>query len=76
LMSCAYETFLVARPIIAILGPNWVYVIPVIPPSFGSSGCTRCRSTQAHAKGFWQHPRPPTHHCYLLQWWSSIGGTL
>ena len=24
---CAYETFLVARPIIAILGPNWVYVI-------------------------------------------------
>ena len=38
LMSCAYETFLVARPIIAILGPNWVYVIPVIPPSFGSSG--------------------------------------
>ena len=38
LMSCAYETFLVARPIIAILGPNWVYVIPVFPPSFGSSG--------------------------------------
>lgn len=38
LMSCAYEIFLVARPIIAILGPNWVYVIPVIPPSFGSSG--------------------------------------
>ncbi len=37
-MSCAYETFLVARPIIAILGPNWVYVIPVFPPSFGSSG--------------------------------------
>lgn len=38
LMSCAYETFLVARPIIAILGPNWVKVIPVFPPSFGSSG--------------------------------------
>ena len=38
LMSCAYEIFLVARPIIAILGPNWVYVIPVFPPSFGSSG--------------------------------------
>ena len=38
LMSCAYETFLVARPIIAILGPNWVYVIPVFPRSFGSSG--------------------------------------
>ena len=38
LMSCAYETFLVARPIIAILGPNWVDVIPVIPPSFESSG--------------------------------------
>ena len=38
LMSCAYETFLVARPIIAILGPNWVYVIPVFPPSFESSG--------------------------------------
>ena len=38
LMSCAYETFLVARPIIAILGPKWVYVIPVFPPSFGSSG--------------------------------------
>lgn len=31
LMSCAYETFLVARPIIAILGPNRVYVIPTIP---------------------------------------------
>ena len=38
LMSCAYETFLVARPIIAILGPKWVDVIPVIPPSFESSG--------------------------------------
>jgi hypothetical protein len=38
LMSCAYEAFLVARPIIAILGPNWVDVIPVFPPSFGSSG--------------------------------------
>lgn len=38
LMSCAYETFLVARPIIAILGPNRVYVIPVVPRSFGSSG--------------------------------------
>ena len=37
-MSCAYEIFLVARPIIAILGPNWVYVIPVFPPSFESSG--------------------------------------
>ena len=37
-MSCAYETFLVARPIIAILGPKWVDVIPVIPPSFESSG--------------------------------------
>lgn len=38
LMSCAYETFLVARPIIAILGPKWVDVIPVFPPSFESSG--------------------------------------
>lgn len=38
LMSCAYETFLVARPIIAILGPKWVDVIPVLPPSFESSG--------------------------------------
>lgn len=38
LMSCAYEIFLVARPIIAILGPNWVYVIPVFPPSLESSG--------------------------------------
>jgi hypothetical protein len=38
LMSCAYETFLVARPIIAILGPKWVDVIPVIPPSFETSG--------------------------------------
>jgi hypothetical protein len=37
-MSCAYETFLVARPIIAILGPKWVDVIPVVPPSFESSG--------------------------------------
>lgn len=37
LMNCAYETFLVARPIIAILGPNRVYVIPVIPRSFESS---------------------------------------
>lgn len=37
-MSCAYETFLVARPIIAILGPNWVDVIPVFPPSIDSSG--------------------------------------
>lgn len=37
-MSCAYETFLVARPIIAIFGPNWVDVIPVFPPSFESSG--------------------------------------
>ena len=36
-MSCAYETFLVARPIIAILGPNWVDVIPVFPRSFESS---------------------------------------
>ncbi len=38
LMSCAYETFLVARPIIAILGPNCVDVIPVFPPSFETSG--------------------------------------
>ena len=38
LMSCAYETFLVARPIIAILGPKRVDVIPVFPPSFESSG--------------------------------------
>lgn len=37
-MSCAYETFLVARPIIAILGPNWVDVIQMFPPSFESSG--------------------------------------
>ncbi len=37
-MSCAYEIFLVARPIIAILGPNWVYVTPVFPPSLESSG--------------------------------------
>lgn len=39
-MSCAYETFLVARPIIAILGPKWVYVIPVIPHSFDQVGTT------------------------------------
>jgi hypothetical protein len=38
LMSCAYETFLVARPIIAILGPKWVDVIPMFSRSFGSSG--------------------------------------
>ena len=38
LMSCAYEIFLVARPIIAILGPKWVDVIPVIPPPFESGG--------------------------------------
>ena len=38
MMSCAYETFLVARPIIAILGPKWVDVIPVIPPAFDSRG--------------------------------------
>ena len=38
LMSCAYETFLVARPIIAIVGPKRVDVIPVFPPSFESSG--------------------------------------
>ena len=37
-MSYAYETFLVTRPIIAILGPNWVDVIPVFPPSIDSSG--------------------------------------
>ena len=37
-MSCAYEIFLVARPIIAILGPKWVDVIPVIPPAFDSRG--------------------------------------
>lgn len=37
-MSCAYETFLVARPIIAILGPNWVDVILVFPPSIETSG--------------------------------------
>jgi hypothetical protein len=36
LMSCAYETFLVARPIIAILGPKWVDVIQVFPHPFGS----------------------------------------
>ena len=41
LMSCAYETFLVARPIIAILGPKRVDVIPVFPPSFESSGSDR-----------------------------------
>jgi hypothetical protein len=37
-MSCAYETFLVARPIIAILGPNRVDVIQVFPPSIDTSG--------------------------------------
>ena len=37
-MSCAYETFLVARPIIAILGPKWVDVIPVFPPAIESRG--------------------------------------
>ena len=37
-MSCAYKIFLVARPIIAILGPKWVDVIPVIPPAFDSRG--------------------------------------
>ena len=47
LMSCAYETFLVARPIIAILGPNRVYVIPVIPRSLGSSG-TPVRESCSH----------------------------
>ena len=36
LMSCAYETFLVARPIIAILGPKWVDVIQVFPHPFES----------------------------------------
>jgi len=36
LMSCAYETFLVARPIIAILGPKWVDVIQVFPHPFDS----------------------------------------
>ncbi len=40
-MSCAYETFLVARPIIAILGPKWVDVIPVIPPAFDHVGPIR-----------------------------------
>ena len=40
LMSCAYETFLVARPIIAILGPNWVDVIPVFPRLFDQAGPT------------------------------------
>lgn len=35
-MSCAYETFLVARPIIAILGPKWVDVIQVFPHPFES----------------------------------------
>lgn len=35
-MSCAYETFLVARPIIAILGPKWVDVIQVFPYPFDS----------------------------------------
>ena len=39
-MSCAYETFLVTRPIIAILGPNWVYVIPLIPRSLDQTGPT------------------------------------
>ena len=41
LMSCAYETFLVARPIIAILGPKWVYVIPGFPHSFDQVGSTK-----------------------------------
>ena len=36
LMSCAYETFLVARPIIAILGPKWVDVILMFPHPFES----------------------------------------
>ncbi|KAF8306173.1 hypothetical protein TcBrA4_0034560 [Trypanosoma cruzi] len=40
-MSCAYETFLVARPIIAILGPKWVYVIPGFSHSFDQVGPTR-----------------------------------
>lgn len=40
-MSCAYETFLVARPIIAILGPKWVYVIPGFPHSFDQVGSTK-----------------------------------
>ena len=38
LMSYAYEIFLVTRPIIAILGPNWVDVIPVFPRPFGQPG--------------------------------------
>lgn len=41
LMSCAYETFLVARPIIAILGPKWVYVIPGFSHSFDQVGPTK-----------------------------------
>ncbi|CCD16493.1 hypothetical protein, unlikely, partial [Trypanosoma congolense IL3000] len=44
-MSCAYETFLVARPIIAILGPKWVYVIPWFPRSFDQAGTANAAVT-------------------------------
>jgi len=41
LMSYAYELFLVTRPIIAILGPNWVDVIPVFPHPCDQAGPTK-----------------------------------
>lgn len=65
LMSCAYEAFLVARPIIAILGPNWVDVIPVFPRPCGQAGPTKRRSSCSHwhcsarvAQSIEEHHRP------------------
>jgi hypothetical protein len=88
LSSWAIE--LLIRDLTKDLGPSNPWPITVLREPFSTSAanvsnwlfatttkiCTRCRSTQAHAKGFWQHPRPPTHWCILLYQWSSIGHTL
>ena len=65
LMSYAYEIFLVTRPIIAILGPNWVDVIPVFPRPCGQAGPTKRRSSCSHwhcsarvAQSIEEHHRP------------------
>ena len=65
LMSYAYEIFLVTRPIIAILGPNWVDVIPVFPRPCGQAGPTKRRSSCSHwhcsarvAQNIEEHHRP------------------
>ena len=65
LMSYAYETFLVTRPIIAILGPNWVDVIPVFPRPCGQAGPTKRRASCSHwhcsarvAQSIEEHHRP------------------